>query len=413
MQPTRRRFGTLTRLAAGIALSLLALPAHDAALRAQESGPEPGLTIYMQNLALVRSRVDRPVSTGSHTVRVDGLPSNIDASSLLVTEPGVTLLGVHGRRSYQSAGEGSAISLALDLEVERAVEGFRLAYLTGGLGWDASYTMVVAPDDRSARFDGYATLSNSSGTDFEDASVQLLAGTVNLEGGGGAPMADRLMRQAEAAAVAPGASREAFSGYHLYELDTPVDLRSGESRRIRLLGADAVGVAREYVLPGQVTFYQPMQEPRRQAALIRYRVRRPEGTSFADLPLPGGTVRVFQPDDEGRLQLLGADGIGNTPAEEELVLTVGQAFDIVGTRTQTDFERPGSDVYETAWEVRLVNRTDERVVVQVLDQIQGDWEILDSSHEAQRPSADRVRFDVPVPADDEAVLTYRVRVRNP
>lgn len=412
MRPTRLRTGSTARTA-GIALAALVLPALALPLSAQESASGPGLTIYMQNLALVRTEVDRPVPAGEHTVRVDGLPSNIDAASLLVHEPGVTLLGVHDRRSYQSAGEGSAISLALDLAVERPVDGLRLAYLTRGLGWDASYAMVVAPDDRSAGFDGYATLSNSSGTGFESATVQLLAGTVNLEGGGGMPMDQQMMRAAEAASMAPGTSREAFSGYHLYEVDTPLDLPAGDSRRIRLLGADSVPVSREYVLPGQVAFYQPMQEPQRQAALIRYGVRRPEGTSFADLPLPEGTVRVFQPDEEGRLQLLGADAISNTPAEEELVLTVGRAFDIVGTRTQTAYERPGSDVYETAWEVELVNRTDERVVVQVLDEIHGDWEILGSSHEAQRLSASRVRFDVPVPADGEATLTYRVRVRNP
>ena len=166
------------------------------------------------------------------------------------------------------------------------------------------------------------------------------------------------------------------------------------------------------MLPGHVNYHQQMREPQREEAFIRYRVRRPEGTSFSDLPLPGGTVRMYRPDDQGRLQLLGADGIQNTPAGEELELTVGRAFDIGGTRTQTDYQRPGDDVYETAWRVELVNRSDERVEVQVIEHIQGDWGILESSHDAERLSATRVRFDVGVPADGEATLTYRVRVRT-
>lgn len=397
-------------LAACLAVAVLAATAVPAG--AQEAD-RPGLTIYMQNLALVRSEVDRPVPAGESTVRVDDLPGNIDLTSLMVLDPAVTLLGVHGQRSYQAAGRGSAISLALDLRAERAVDGLRIAYLTGGVGWGASYAMVVGTEDRSARIDGYATVTNNSGTGYEDASVQLLAGTVNVEGGGRRHvMMDQLRVSAEMAVAAPQLSGEPFSGFHLYEVDAPLTLEQGDSHRIRLMGADEVRVEREYVLPGQVNFYQRMEEPQRQEAVIRYRVERPEGTGFADLPLPSGTVRLFQPDDEGRLQLLGTDGIPNTPAEEELLLTVGRAFDIGGTRTQTEFERVEGSVHESAWEVELVNRTDERVVVQVVDEIQGDWEILESSHEAQRLSAHRVRFDVPVPADGEATLTYRVRVRS-
>lgn len=404
-RPTARAAATL--LAAAVLLAARPTAAQEIV--------DPGLTIYMQNTALVRATVDRPLEAGEQTIRVDGLPSNVDPTSLVVLDPGATLLGVHGRRSYQSAEDGNALSLALDLRVERALDGLRVAYLTRGMSWSPSYTMVVGADDGSAAIDGYATVANNSGTGYRDASVQLLAGTVNVEDGGRSPSMDRMRVQAEAMAAqapAPQTSREAFSGYHLYDVDVPVTLHAGASRRIRLLGAASVPVEREYVLPGQVNYHQQMREPQREEAFIRYRVQRPEGTSFADLPLPGGTIRMYRPDDEGRLQLLGADGIRNTPAGEELELTVGRAFDIGGTRTQTDYERPGDDVYETAWRVDVVNRSDERVEVQVIEQIQGDWEILESSHDAERLSATRVRFDVAVPADGEATLTYRVRVRT-
>lgn len=380
---------------------------------AAQEPADPGLTIYMQNTALVRVTVDRPVQPGQRTVRVEGFPSNVDPSSLVVVDPGATLMGVHGQRSYQSAGEGSAVSLALDLRVERALDGFGIAYLTRGMSWSPYYTMVVGADDASARIDGYAAVTNGSGTTYRDAALQLLAGTVNVEGGGGPrPMAAAEMRMVADAAGAPQISREAFSGYHLYDVDLPVTLHAGATRRFRLLGAGSVPVEREYVLEGQVGVHQQMPEPQREEAFIRYRVGRPEGTSFADLPLPGGTVRMYRPDDEGRLQLLGADAVPNTPAGEELTLVVGRAFDIGGTRTQTDYARPGEDLYETAWEIELVNRSDEDVVVRVIEHLPGDWEILDASHDAERLSASRVRFDVPVPADGEATLAYRVRVRT-
>lgn len=393
-------------------IAALALVLTVASGSAQQAGG-PGLTIYTQNMALVRVTVDRTLQPGEHTVRVEGLPSNLEASSLLVLNDRTTLLGVHGRRSYQSAREGNAVSLELDLQVDAPLDELRLAYLTGGMGWSASYSMVVAPDDSTAGIDGYATIDNGSGAAFEAASVQLLAGTVNVAEGRQFRMMDAVRMEAGGMMPqAPSMSEVPFSGYHLYELDTPLDLHAGESRRVRLLGAASVAVTREYVLPGQVNYYQQMPEPQRQSAFIRYRVERPEGTELGDMPLPAGQVRVFQPDEAGRLQLLGVDSIPNTPEQEELLVTIGQAFDIVGTRTQTEYDRPGGDLYESSWEVELVNRSDEGVVVQVIEQIRGDWEILESSHDAQRLSAGAVRFDVPVPAGGEATLTYRVRVRS-
>lgn len=373
----------------------------------------PGLTIYAQNLALVRASVERTLEPGERTVRLDGLPSNLQVSSLLVLNEGTSLLGVHGRRNYQSPQEGNAVSLELDLRVDSPLSELRLAYLTGGMSWSASYSMIVAPDDGSAQVDGYASIDNGSGAVFENASVQLLAGTINTSGRDRAYEMDAMaMAEGRAMAQAPGISEVPFSGYHLYELDTALDLHAGESRRVRLMGAASTGVAREYVLPGQVSYYQQMAEPQRQAAFIRYRVERPEGTELGDVPLPAGQVRIFQADSAGRLQLLGVDSIPNTPAEEELLVTIGEAFDIVGTRTQTSYERPGSDLYESSWEVELVNRSDGDVVVQVIEQIRGDWEILQSNHDAQRLSAGAVRFDVPVVTGGEATLTYRVRVRS-
>lgn len=396
---------------AGEALAAAALVALVAAAPAvgQESSVE-GLTVYMQDLAVVRSVVDWPLPEGERTLRVDGLPPRLQDASLTVADPGVRLLGVHGRRSYQSPGEGDATSLALDLRVDRSLERLRLAYLTGGMGWDADYDLLVAGDDRSARIGGYATLSNNSGATFRQVDVQLLAGTVDA---GGRDRAFEAARASVAAAQeAPDISREAFSGYHLYEIDAPLTLRPGTSRRIRLLGADSVRVDRQYVLQGEVQAYRSTDEPRRQEAIIRYRIERPEGTSFGDLPLPTGTVRVFQEDDDGRLQLLGTDRIANTPAGERVTVTVGRAFDIGGFRTQTSYEQTGPNVHESAWEVELSNRTDGDVVVRVLDRIGGEWEILESSHEARRLSASLVRFDVAVPADGEATLTYRVRVER-
>lgn len=242
--------------------------------------------------------------------------------------------------------------------------------------------------------------------------MQLLAGTTETRGRNSRV---RVVRQGEIAPVATfsaGVSREPFSAFHLYDLEAPLTLHPGASRRIRLCGTDSVPVTLQYVMTGEMDYFRRLADPQREEALMRYRVERPEGPDFSDVPLPKGTVRVFQRDEEGRLQLIGTDQIPNTPARDEPVLAIGRAFDVGGVRTQTGYRRLDDQVHESAWEVSLANRSDEDVVVHVFERLQGDWEIVSSSHEARRLSASRIVFDVPVPADGEATLAYRVRVRR-
>ena len=140
------------------------------------------LTIYSQNLALVRTSLDRILEPGMHTVQIDGLPTNFDQNTMMVVNPEVTLLGAHDFRSYQSATTGPGAAIALDLRVAARIDELSLMFLTSGMGWSASYSMVIAPDDASARVDGYASIVNNSGTRYDDAEIQLLAGTINRQG---------------------------------------------------------------------------------------------------------------------------------------------------------------------------------------------------------------------------------------
>ncbi len=375
------------------------------------AGASPSLTVYTSNLALVRHQVDRILTPGVHTVRVDGLPTNLDPSSLVVLNESVTLLGTHGLRSYQDAASGPGASLDLDLEVTGQVSGLSLAYLTGGLGWSADYALVVERDDASARVDGYATVVNGSGARYESAEVQLLAGTIHRAASRRFEDAFRAGMVSEAGA-APGLEEAAFGDYHLYTVSTPLTLGSGESRRIRLLGARSVVVEKEYTFRNSLVYHHQQSEPLVRPVSVGYRIERPESSEFGATPLPGGQVRILQPDAEGRVQLLGIAGVPNTPKGEQLRLATGLAFDIVGTRTQTRYERPTGNRYVSDWKVELRNHSESDVTVQVIEELSGDWRIEESTHRPDKLSAGAVRFRVQVEAGGAAVLEYTVSVRT-
>jgi len=128
------------------------------------------------------------------------------------------------------------------------------------------------------------------------------------------------------------------------------------------------------------------------------------------IPLPKGTVRVYKHDKEGSLQFVGEDLIDHTPKDEKIRIKLGDAFDVVGSRKQTDWKKIAYDTYEASFEISLRNHKKEDVVVNVVEPIPGDWKILTSSHDYEKTEAFTAEFKIPVPKDKETKLTYRVRM---
>jgi len=122
-------------------------------------------------------------------------------------------------------------------------------------------------------------------------------------------------------------------------------------------------------------------------------------------------VRVYQGDSKGRVQFIGEDRITHTPKDETLDLHIGNAFDVVAERKQTDYQRLGSHAVEMAFEISLRNHKPEPITVEVNEPLGGDWQMVDSNFKYEKTAAFAARFMVPVAADGESVLRYRVRVR--
>ncbi len=125
-------------------------------------------------------------------------------------------------------------------------------------------------------------------------------------------------------------------------------------------------------------------------------------------PLPGGIVRVYQPDSEGQLQFIGEDQIDHTPKGEKIKVTVGNAFDIVGKRTQTGYEQVSNNVQRTSYKIELNNSKSEAQDVTDVEHFYGDWEIINSSDKYEKIDASTVEFRVSVPPNSTKTITYTV-----
>ena len=287
------------------------------------------------------------------------------------------------------------------------------AYLAGNLSWNADYVLTVGRDDTLSDLDGWVTLVNNSGTAFNDARLQLVAG--DLHRVQQRYRRDELMAARAVAEAADAASfvEEAFSEYHLYTLGRRTSIRNLETKQISLLTGTGVPVIKKFVVDGQQFYYRNAQHPGApltDPVKVYYTFKNDEASGLG-MPLPAGTVRVYQADTTGGVQFAGEDRIGHTPRDESLSLHIGNAFDVVSERKQTDYRRISSIVHEIEFEITLKNHKDEAIVIEVNEPIGGDWRMLQASHQWTKTAAWAASFTVPVEPNGESVLRYRVRVR--
>jgi len=286
-------------------------------------------------------------------------------------------------------------------------------YLASKLSWNADYVLTVARDDKAADLDGWVTLTNGSGTAFRNAKLQLVAGDLNRVRQSMNKMlrADEMDRR-EMAAAAPMA-QEAFSDYHLYTLGRKTTINNSETKQVSMLTGTGFPVVKRYVVNGQAFYYHNAQRP---GAPIKDQVEvfyqfRNEQKGGLGMPMPAGTVRVYQSDSSGGVQFVGEDRIDHTPKDEVLNLKIGSAFDVVCERSQVDFEKIASDTYEVEYAITLRNRKTTPITVEVNEPVGGaTWRMIHASHTWTKTAAFAAQFTVPVEAGAEAVVKYRVRV---
>jgi hypothetical protein len=297
-----------------------------------------------------------------------------------------------------------------DLAQAQKVEA---SYLTNGINWRSDYVVTLNDEDDRADLAGWVTIDNKSGATYKNAKLKLVAGDVNrakdeLEYKG------KMMRVAEMAAKAeaPQFKEDSFFEYHIYTLQRPATVKDNQTKQISLVQADTIPVKKELLYRGANYYYYSRygEAMTNQKVGVFVEIQNKKESNLG-IPLPKGTVRVYKQDSEGSLQFVGEDSIDHTPKDEKVRIKLGDAFDVVGSRKQTDWKKIAWDTYEAAFEISLRNHKKEDVVVKVVEPVPGDWTMLASSHPYKKSEAFVAEFNIPVPKDQETKLTYRVRMR--
>jgi len=286
------------------------------------------------------------------------------------------------------------------------------SYLAGNLSWNSDYVLTITRDDKAADLDGWVTLVNNSGTAFHNARLQLVAGDLNRIQPAAAPMAMREMAMNKAVRAEQFA-QENFSEYHLYSLGRKTSVEDKETKQISLLQGSGVPVEKRLVVNGQNFYYHNQQNPGsplKDNVMVYYKFKNEEKAGLG-MPMPAGNVSVYQKDSKGNILFVGEDRIDHTPKDETLNIHIGNAFDVISERKQTDYKRIDNHSWEMEFEITLRNHKDTPVTIEVNEPIGGDWDMVNSSYKYTKTAAWAAQFNVPVAANGASVLKYRVRAR--
>lgn len=343
----------------------------------------------------------------------------------IVEMEGAVRFALPGRPVFEGIDPNAFLkpSLVWQLAARRAGKcPVEIAYVTAGMTWEATYNLV-APAEGSDEFDltGWISLQNHTGKDFVDADVKLIAGEVQKE----KPAAPRMRREIRyALAKAPDDAalpqERAFDEFHLYTLPRSIRIRNNELKQVEFLRASGVKGQRSYVynpLIGVRYYGGVNQDPDygltdSRKVGVRIEISNSE-TNRLGVPLPRGKMRLYRTDDtDGRREFVGENTIDHLPKNETLKLDLGIAFDLVGERKRTDFKvDTTAKRMSESFEIKLRNRKEKApVVIRVIEPLYrcASWKIAAASQPYEKVDSHTIEFRVPVPADGEAIVTYRV-----
>jgi hypothetical protein len=300
----------------------------------------------------------------------------------------------------------------LSVTVNSAHAGARpatLSYLTPGLGWRADYVALFNEADAKIDVQGWVTLTNSSGTTYDDAKTLLVAGSPKTADAGANSYyrPSRPARPSLEQAGTESGSRERLGDYYLYPLAERTTIANLQTKQVSFLDVHAVPAQHGY------EFRNPWlgSSDTAQSAKSVYRFSTGAHAGLGD-QLPAGILRFYMRDTRGDPQFIGESRIDHTPMGSTLSLATGDAFDVKVRATVDKRTALGPSKWQTDMHYTLTNALPQAVTIALLqDGLWGDTVIKSESQKSTRRSADLAQWTVTVPPNGKSELTASFETR--
>src|ERR1700689_3279398 len=239
-----------------------------------------------------------------------------------------------------------------------------LSYLTPGLGWKADYVALYNESDGKIDVQGWVTLTNSSGTTYDNAQTLLVAGSPSQVDGGSTNNYRPPPRRSNL--QTPGTesgNRERLGDYYLYPLGERTTIANLQTKQVSFLDVHGVPALHGYEFRNR--WLGNAETP--QSAKTIYSFSTSAHAGLGD-QLPAGILRFYMRDKHGDPQFIGESRIDHTPMGSTLSLATGDAFDVKVRAVVDKRTRLGNLDWQSDMRYELSNALPRPVTVKLLQE---------------------------------------------
>jgi hypothetical protein len=310
--------------------------------------------------------------------------------------------GIPTRVVFSSIPENLRASPTLSVTVDTASAGARdliLQYLTTGLSWNADYVVAFDEDKSLLNIQGWVTVRNTSGTSFKNAKIEVVAGNVSLSGSDQLQPWQRQQFNVDAnrSAGTESANAETIADYLIYPLAEDVTVADNQTKQVGFINMQNVKAGKTYEY--SASRFASEANPQHVSSVLRF--------ANSENALPAGTVRVYMRDQAGENKFVGENTLGHTPASSDIMIKLGEAFDVTAQPTLLSTEKESDTRYRYSMSYSFKNARSKPVTVEFRQSgLWGNSTIDKESIPSTRIDAGTVEWSVPVSAHGETVLTY-------
>ncbi|MDA0654597.1 MAG: DUF4139 domain-containing protein, partial [Proteobacteria bacterium] len=278
---------------------------------------------------------------------------------------------------------GIVATLSVPAAGERAVS---LSYLTDGISWTTSYVGRLADGQDRMELTGWALVDNQTNTAYPGAQLALVAGQVNRASAQPLPRFE-VAQTMRVSAVADGVSAGDTGPYYRYTLPQTFDIKPRQQTQVELIRSAAVAFARTLRTQGGPLYAAHSTIPTTQPVPARLTIAN-EAKNGLGVPLPAGLFSSFE-QAGGREVFQGGATITAVPAGGEMIVEIGQSFDVTFERTVLDFNRTGArnENVDTTQRLTLKNGGSRPADVEIVENFRGEWKIVTESSAHTQTSA--------------------------
>ncbi|MDH3327350.1 MAG: DUF4139 domain-containing protein, partial [Gammaproteobacteria bacterium] len=292
-----------------------------------------------------------------------------------------------------------------------------LSYLSTGLSWKADYVARINSTETQLDLNTWVTLTNQSGTSYQNARLQLVAGDVNQVSN--TRLNKRSFgREKMSLAMTSQVKEESLLDYHLYSLSNKTELLNNQTKQVALFSRTKIPITKTYRIKGSSYYYhgKHLTIDKKNNATISLSFINNKKSNLA-LPLPKGIIRSYKNDSANNLQFVGEDQIDHTAKGETVTLNLGKAFDVIASKKQLDFKILSKNntarlVTEAKYEVVVKNAKDIAMSVLIEEPIPGDWKMITETHKHKKINSTIAQWALPVSANGQTKLVYKVKVTH-